>query len=447
MGVLRFRLFGFPVRIEPSYWFMTLLIAWGMSDKAIGMAAAMAGILFASILVHELGHALAARSFGLSPQISLHMMGGTTAFAPTAQLSRGRDILVSLAGPFAGFSLGLLAWLLLMIYAPSSAGRAEGYQPSPLVVGLRAAAWLNLVWGVLNLLPVIPLDGGLVLAAALGPARRQLAAVVSLLAGLGAALILVKFGSPIGAVFIAMFGVTSYFRSQQPEVQAPNVSDVSLNQALIAAKRALDKAEFAQASLLARGVLGAAQDAKLASRALDVLIWSLLGLGDTKAAREVLVSAPQGMIDPYTEGATHEASGALDDARRVLSQARALGDSRVELTALLVKVLLAQEKYSAAANVTREIVDRISAEDVRRVVSEAEAGGAVTEAARLSLALARTERSFRDACAAVLGFAQAGAQEDLIEAFKLARSFDSAASRALLADERLNTSRSVLESV
>lgn len=447
MGVLRFQLFGFPVRVEPSYWLMTLLIGWGFGGQSLGLAFAMAGILFASILVHELGHAVAARSCGLSPHISLHMMGGTTAFAGEGKLSRGRDIIVSLAGPFAGFCVGILAFLLLRIYLPAEATQVEGYEPTPFVLALSAVAWINLVWGALNLLPVIPLDGGRVLAAAMGPQRIKLAATLSMITGLVAALVLWRFGFAFGAIMLALFGVTSYFRSAQPDSTAPNVSEGSLNQALVAAQHALRKGAFEQASLLARGVLSAAHNAEVAGKALDVLIWALLGLGDNKSAREALLSAPEGAIDAYTAGVAHEAAGALEDARKVLSHARALGDNRVEVTALLVKVLLAQRKYPTAANLTREIVDKIPADDVRRVATEAEQGGAITEAARLNLELARTERSFRDACAAVLGFAQAGANQDLVEAFKLARSFDSVASRALLDDERLSRSRAVLEGV
>ncbi|MCB1080932.1 MAG: site-2 protease family protein [Chlamydiia bacterium] len=107
-------------------------------------------VIFVSILVHEFGHALTARYFGQRPRIELVAFGGLT--YPEGRRLRGwREFLVVLDGPIFGFLLFLVATLLL----------ATGFFTSPFVVyTLRIFQWVNLFWTVVNLLPVMPLDGG-----------------------------------------------------------------------------------------------------------------------------------------------------------------------------------------------------------------------------------------------------------------------------------------------
>jgi len=166
---LRFRLGPFPVSVEPWFFFVPL-IAFRAS---LWTALAWTAVVFASILVHELGHALAARLFGAGAAIRLYGLGGLTYHSglPTAR----RRILVTLAGPGAGFLLGLLALGPYLLLPPSFA--------------VRALLLTNVFWGAVNLLPVPPLDGGHVLEELLGPRRKVLAlqagAVVGALAAVG----------------------------------------------------------------------------------------------------------------------------------------------------------------------------------------------------------------------------------------------------------------------
>ena len=71
---LRFSVLGIPVRVHPTFWFIGLLL--GSATPQLSLVAIWIGCLFLSILVHELGHALAARSFGWPPDIVLHGFGG-----------------------------------------------------------------------------------------------------------------------------------------------------------------------------------------------------------------------------------------------------------------------------------------------------------------------------------------------------------------------------------
>ena len=104
-----FSLFGIPVRIGLGFWLMTFFFGF-RSDRPLGAglraAIAWTAIVFVSILLHELGHALAARRFGARPSIKLHAFGGLTYTG--VHLSRLRQIVISLAGPFMGFAFGAL---------------------------------------------------------------------------------------------------------------------------------------------------------------------------------------------------------------------------------------------------------------------------------------------------------------------------------------------------
>ena len=157
---------GIPLRVSPS-WFLvaallTVLFAPVVEDNVPGVggwsyavAAAFAVLLYASVLVHELGHALVARAFGLPVrQITLHLLGG---FTEIEQESRkpSEELLIAAAGPALSLAIGFGALPLLIPLEP----RTVSYV---LVLQLAAA---NLLVGVFNLLPGLPLDGGRVLRA------------------------------------------------------------------------------------------------------------------------------------------------------------------------------------------------------------------------------------------------------------------------------------------
>ncbi|NNF55928.1 MAG: hypothetical protein HKN03_15990 [Acidimicrobiales bacterium] len=146
----QFSLFGFGIRIEI---FFGLLAAWVMASFSPDYVrgAAIVAAVGASILVHELGHAFAFRHYGFESSIVLHGLGGYTMPVQGTRLSNGQDLVVSLAGPFTQIvGLGLPA--LLISRQGTFTGTAD--------VVVRSLVWFNLLWGAVNLLPVLPLDGG-----------------------------------------------------------------------------------------------------------------------------------------------------------------------------------------------------------------------------------------------------------------------------------------------
>jgi Zn-dependent protease len=153
--VFRFDLAGIPVLVQP--WFFLTAALIGPRDLP-GLALWLP-VAFAGVLAHELGHAFAIRRFGFVPAIQLHGMGGVTGWRETLPLTPARKIAISAAGPGVGIALGLGALLAASALAPL------GPTASRLVTFI---VWVNLGWGVLNLLPVLPLDGGMIVAAVTG---------------------------------------------------------------------------------------------------------------------------------------------------------------------------------------------------------------------------------------------------------------------------------------
>jgi stage IV sporulation protein FB len=160
-----FSIFGIPVRIHPLFWVIAAFISWveGRLDLVV------VGIfcVFLSILVHELGHALSARYFGWPPSILLHGMGGLAFYSPTHGYTRGRAIWIAFAGPLAGFLLlGAAFATAVGCQAAVAAGQDwavrmfTGERLTPVEFALGMLIQVNLFWGVLNLMPVFPLDGG-----------------------------------------------------------------------------------------------------------------------------------------------------------------------------------------------------------------------------------------------------------------------------------------------
>jgi Zn-dependent protease len=159
------------------FWLIALLFG---SSAELVLIPVWVLVIFVSILVHELGHALAFRRYGQRSQIVLHFAGGLTIPEPVywgssyanVALTPNQQIFISLAGPIAGFILAALViaivlvmgglvdttWLLGVIPLPLNAmvpfgGRVVGAMVSMLL-------WVNIFWGLINLVPVYPLDGG-----------------------------------------------------------------------------------------------------------------------------------------------------------------------------------------------------------------------------------------------------------------------------------------------
>jgi Zn-dependent protease len=155
---LAFRLGSIPVRIQPSFFIMTIVLGMGSLQQRPVLALEWLGVVLVSVLIHELGHALMGKVFGLDPRIDLHSMGGTTSWSTRGKLGAGRRILISLAGPMVGILLGVTVRYVLKM---KGIWPGEVTTSSPIMEhAIRDFFWVNVGWGIFNLLPMLPLDGG-----------------------------------------------------------------------------------------------------------------------------------------------------------------------------------------------------------------------------------------------------------------------------------------------
>jgi len=179
---LRFHWLGIPIRVAPWFWLVAALLGWNLTPTGepdgmyllLWMSAA-----FVSILVHELGHALAMRFYGISSYIVLYQFGGLTVperHAYYGGSSRGaddplRELAITAAGPAAQLALALA--IALAVYASPyrlpavpyleyvlPLGQGQPFASDAVTLGLFYLLLASVFWALLNLLPVYPLDGG-----------------------------------------------------------------------------------------------------------------------------------------------------------------------------------------------------------------------------------------------------------------------------------------------
>jgi outer membrane protein assembly factor BamB/Zn-dependent protease len=278
----QFHLLGLPVRVYAHF----LVLAVLLGSLAGGFAGMVAGavVAFLVVLGHELGHAAAEQAFGLRPAIDLVWFGGATSDEGVHALSRLRRIAVAAAGPIAGALVGGLAWRLGVDRTGVAAGAAEvGYQ-------------VGVVWGLANLLPIWPMDGGHLLVDLLPgrpEARRRITHVVSLVLAAGVSFVaLAIFDYPIFAVFSGGFAYLNY------RMLRAGGSAARAEQALRDSFGRLAPATAAEDERRARGVLAEQPHAAVGSAAADLLVASHLVRGDPRRAREELASLTTTWIMP-----------------------------------------------------------------------------------------------------------------------------------------------------
>ncbi len=182
-----FTAFGIPVQLHISMLIVPFLaLNWVDGYGAMSLFVAGMGVIvvFGSILLHELGHALTARKFGVhTKDIVLTPIGGMARILnmPTKP---SQEILISAAGPAVSFALAILGFVVLYVAAPFGG-------PQLVMDGLGVLFWINLMLGAFNLIPALPMDGGRILRGILATrndyltATRKAAKVGKILAVVG----------------------------------------------------------------------------------------------------------------------------------------------------------------------------------------------------------------------------------------------------------------------
>lgn len=310
-------------------------IAWGF-------------IVLISVLVHELGHALAMRAFGYGAWIELHALGGLTHWvtpvghAPTTPKER---FLVTLAGPMSGLALGGLLFGIDALTTISPAGLA-GFV-------VAQGVYVNLRWSLINLAPVLPWDGGLLLDSGLeivtGKKRPTVVGVVSVitaLVGMGYAILSKNFLLGYFAFQGVLAGWQLLQRGQRQTV-------------LVAAWQLLNQGQPAEAEALARTRLEAAADPREHAQLLELIAWAQLHQKDHLAAARTLDLMVGGFV-PSVElrARIAAAKGDIDQVITLLEKVAL--DATISPTAfpLLVSALLANDQPDRVVAVCKAAAER-----------------------------------------------------------------------------------------
>lgn len=207
--MLRFRLGPIPVGVHVSF----LIIALLGPRADVGEIVAWTLAVFVAILLHEAGHAFTALGFGVRDiSITLFAFGGATTYPLTNRVTPGRRFLITAAGSFVGMVAGGLLWAVAATDVFAEAGQLFR-------LGISSFIWASLIWGALNWIPILPLDGGQMLQSALelvAPARAVvISKVVSVIAGAGAVLLAIRFEFYFAAFFV-VFIVLAGLRTPGP---------------------------------------------------------------------------------------------------------------------------------------------------------------------------------------------------------------------------------------
>lgn len=275
-GPLRphFHIGRIPVRIEPAFIVVIAILGLDPYDLRPVRIFSWLAVVTVSVLVHELGHAVAFRAYGLSPRITLQGFGGLT--SAEGALSPGRHILVSLAGPLGALVLlGLSSWWL------KSTGDYSG--DAALVLG--QIMWVNIGWSLLNLMPILPLDGGhvveSVLEIAIGGRGRRIARIISVAVAGVVGVLAIGSGLMFGALLAAMFlGMNLTELSKVKAVEAAR--------SLEDAQRALLDHRPAEADAIIDRVMAKKPSGSTLRWAAELSAWSRLWQGDSSGATKIL---------------------------------------------------------------------------------------------------------------------------------------------------------------
>ncbi len=193
--MFRFSIFGIPVEVQPFFWVVMALFggaAGADSKEDFLMITLFVLAAFISVLVHELGHALTGRRLGGGYATIMLTSFGGLAMNQGGRFDRQQRFWMIAAGPGAGFALLLAVLAILGVFfhsydvialtsavlfrfplPPQTMELIEFLREKPFISSfLRDLIWINFWWGVINLLPVLPLDGGQITDLYVRPQRR-----------------------------------------------------------------------------------------------------------------------------------------------------------------------------------------------------------------------------------------------------------------------------------
>ncbi len=290
-----FRLFTFrDVPVQVSGWYLALLGYFCyVSGLQSGLIWAVA--VTASLLVHEFGHALVARKFRLSPWVELMGWGGLT-HHQRAERDRD-DALIIAAGPAAGLAFGGLVWLG-QLAADVVAPGALSSQPVAAQF-VSALLFINLIWSLVNLAPLWPLDGGQLFRLAMlrvsNPARAEkITHIVGCVVGVAAIYFAYEFGFRFALILAVLLTVQNATRISSTTASGAIRSKNPLARELLKrAETAFAEGDYKEAARLCHQARAESNvDTGVVQRTFEILGISCAHLGEYREALSYLKRTP-----------------------------------------------------------------------------------------------------------------------------------------------------------
>lgn len=272
-----------PIYVSPFFWVFSALIGFLMSSSLVGTLFWIM-IIFISVLVHELGHATMALIFKQRVKIELVAMGGLTSYFGRT-LKYWQQFLITLMGPVFGFLLFVLASIILFL----------GFFKNPaLIKTLMIFQSVNLFWSIVNLIPVMPLDGGQLLRIALEGFFKVKGFKISLFIGfiVAAIIALASFAVReylIGALFF-LFAFQSFDMYRRSKGLTNSDRDEKLSNELKRAIILYQKKEFEEAKELFVDLRNKSKNGLIFNQSTHYLAFIEYEKNDFKKAYEYLLT-------------------------------------------------------------------------------------------------------------------------------------------------------------
>jgi Zn-dependent protease len=161
------KLFGIPIRVHWSFGILLLYIAsmgWykGIENNAIVLNFMFVMAVFVCVLLHELGHALTAKFYKVKTNEIIILPVGGVAMFEHSWITAAQEFVIAFAGPLTNFGIALLLWVGLYFLTPTEF-EYIGVRDQILNISTSFSErllWINLLIGGFNLIPTLPLDGG-----------------------------------------------------------------------------------------------------------------------------------------------------------------------------------------------------------------------------------------------------------------------------------------------
>jgi Zn-dependent protease len=271
-----------PVAIHPFFWIFAALIGWLNSRSLIGTLI-WVGIIFISVLFHEFGHALTAVCFRQKASIQLVAFGGFTAY-DGSKLALWKQFFITLNGPLFGFGIYLLATLILQ----------ANWTGMPVIFTiLRWTQLANLFWTLVNLLPVMPLDGGhllrIIFEAVFGLKGIRAALLVGAVLSLGLALYFMVAQAFLVGAFFFLFAFQGFDSWRKSRLSTADDQEEGNKELIKKAEIALQMGHLGEAKRCFEEVINHSKQGILRLSASQYLAFIYMKEGKRLEAYEVLL--------------------------------------------------------------------------------------------------------------------------------------------------------------